>query len=479
MRGIVMKPHAFLGLGLVAAVLLASTVPGQGGFLPGDLYLQSTALVNSSSLGGGLMRIDPFTGATQLLVNYTASGGGGGTASYDPFRDRIVAYGGIGASSARLWAIDASGSAMDLGLPLQSYALIAPRGDGIVYCRAGPSQALEYVDPGNVLHSVVDAAGVAPFVFPGGTGGVHALIHHGSENALFAASQTGSAVCSGGSVLHLSIYKLPLSSDGTRVVGPVTCGQAIVDPAGGEVPVNWSLLPSGDLLLVVDTNSNAQQPRMLVVDRATLATSTFASNGSYIGAAATNAGTYSTARGAAVILDTFSDVLRVFAAGSSGNGSVLANGVSSGGGSGEVAVMFEIEPAGISRTLKPSIGSLSLLAGGTQLLDFAPGASFAGAIHVIAGSTTGWTPGIPIGGFVVPLIYDSYTDYTLTYANLGPLFNNVGVVGGTGSAQAQLVVPPGSPGALAGLDVFHAAVVLTPGLAPNHVSNPVVLTLLP
>jgi hypothetical protein len=112
-------------------------------------------------------------------------------------------------------------------------------------------------------------------------------------------------------------------------------------------------------------------------------------------------------------------------------------------------------------------------------LDFTPGPAFAGDVYVIAGSTTGWAPGIPVGGFVVPLIYDGYTDYTITYANLGPLFNNLGLLGGAGTAQAQLVVPPGAPPGFAGVKVFHAAVALTPGLVLNHVSNPVALSLLP
>jgi hypothetical protein len=470
------------GLGFVVAwiALTASPSRGQTGFLPGDVYLHSAFLVDLSNAGGGLLRVNPYTGATQLVVSYVASASTTtfGAAAYDPYRNRIIAYAGIGSSVLKLYFIDGAGGATDPGFPIQSYSRLAPRGDGIVYCVMGSTSAnISYFDAANAPHTLMDAAGLAPYAFPGSAIFIRSMIFHAGQNALFVGTSSFTSVCSGGNAAHLSLYRLPLSVDGTRVVGPVTCAQATVDPGGIEAPINWSIMPSGQLLLVVDTNSNTQQPRMQVIDPVTLSASPFASSGPYAGAATTYAGAFCTELGGALILDSASIILRWFPMGSSGNGTVFSAPAYSG--SGEGATMFEIEPAGVSTTLKANLGSLSLAAGGTQTLDFTPGAGFAGALYLVGGSTTGWTPGIPFGGFVVPLVYDSYTDHTINDANLGPLFNNLGFLSAGGTSQAQLVVPPNAPPAFAGVTVFHAAVAFAPGLVLTHVSNPVALTLTP
>jgi hypothetical protein len=71
--------------------------------------------------------------------------------------------------------------------------------------------------------------------------------------------------------------------------------------------------------------------------------SSYASNGPYTGAAATDAGSWSTVQGKALILDSLNDVLRSFASGEVGNGTVFATGVS-GSGSGDAARLLQIAP---------------------------------------------------------------------------------------------------------------------------------------
>ena len=61
------------------------------------------------------------------------------------------------------------------------------------------------------------------------------------------------------------------------------------------------------MMLVIDNNSCDSIGRMQLIDPVTLTVTPFASNG-YLGAGATNAGTWSSIRGEVVILDTFSDV---------------------------------------------------------------------------------------------------------------------------------------------------------------------------
>jgi hypothetical protein len=170
------------------------------------------------------------------------------------------------------------------------------------------------------------------------------MIYDAASNALLIASSSGAAqACSMGVTNAVNIRKAPLSSDGSRVVGPVTCAQFVVDPLASNDPVGISHAPGGQILLVVDTNSNAQQPRMVLIDPATLSMSGFASNG-HAFASATNAGTYSSARSEAVILDTGGNILRAFAQGASGGGATITPSIpiSSPGGAGEAATLIEI-----------------------------------------------------------------------------------------------------------------------------------------
>src|SRR5438128_423766 len=87
---------------LLVASVAVSALSGQGGFLPGDLYLHSPGLTAS---GGRLTRIRPFSGATHIAVNYALTPAFPAMASYDPYRDRIVACAGIGTTVTKLYSI--------------------------------------------------------------------------------------------------------------------------------------------------------------------------------------------------------------------------------------------------------------------------------------------------------------------------------------------------------------------------------------
>ena len=134
-----------------------------------------------------------------------------------------------------------------------------------------------------------------------------------------------------------------MSTDGTRVSGSITCTDFDVSSTS-ETPVGLSDLPGGDLLLTVDTNSNAAENRLLRVNPNTVTIQTFATNGPYTGAAATNAGVFSSVLGQAVILDTLQNVLRSFPVGGSGDGTVItpAGEPLSGVGSGEITTLVEV-----------------------------------------------------------------------------------------------------------------------------------------
>jgi hypothetical protein len=332
------------GASLVAAVIFSSIVaaaanPVQSAdYQAGDLYLLSQSLPKPG--GGairGIVRIDPTSGTSTLL--YSTGVGLGSYLAYDPFRDLLVF-----ARVDSLLGITASGSVSTLAdLPAAPGALAA-RGDGYIYMQI--NSELHYLDTGNVLQPVLDAPGTATFSI-GGPGSIREMRYDEGTGSLLAFFSGGAiGVCP--DATQVCVAKIPLTAPGTQVAGAVAGAQVEVSTSG-EAVVGSGALPSGQVLFVVDTNSNAQESRMLALDPATLVIGGFAANGSYTGAAATNAGTYSSVRGEAVILDTFADALRGFSQGNSGNGTIFSGsgsgfGVSSAGGSGEAARLVEIIP---------------------------------------------------------------------------------------------------------------------------------------
>ncbi len=212
-----------------------------------------------------------------------------------------------------------------------------------------------------------------------------------------------------------------MNAAGTQASGAVICNQVVVDPLGANTPVGHSLLPSGAILLVVDTNQNALQPRMMSIDPVTLAATPFAQNGPYTGSAASNAVAWSSRRGEAVILDSFNDVLRGFSLGSSGTGAVItpSTPISTNGSSGETATLLEM-------AVDPCAGDF--LAYGAGLGPNAPG-----KVPVLAGG------GCPTPGASVSLAITSVRGGAAGVANAGSLF-------------LPGAIPPN--GALIGLDAY-------------------------
>lgn len=337
-------------LGALCFALGSSAAFAQGGgFDPGDLYLYSPAIQGSSSVHGAIVRIDLAAGTSTIFVDTVTTLQHQGAIAFDPYRQRLIFCAGLDtvATPTHLWAADSNANLVDLGFVGATISSLAPTGDGRIYLRTHqPATPFAYLDAVGALHTLLDDTGTAPFKIDGnGNFDARGMIYDVPTNSLFVASPAGST-CSGGVLGRVNVRKLPLSIDGTRVVGPVDCAQFEVSTSG-ETPVGWSRLPGGRLLLIVDTNSSATEPRLVSVDPADLSMSAFASNGNPF-AAATNAGTYSSALGKAVILETGTDKLIAFAAGEAGPGNglvVLGDPVSSSGGSGEVASLIEIEPS--------------------------------------------------------------------------------------------------------------------------------------
>ncbi|MCE9594621.1 MAG: hypothetical protein K8S98_10535, partial [Planctomycetes bacterium] len=326
-----MQRSSFWLTALLAGLGSASTSAQSSGFSPGEILHYSPIVhgTGSSAGDGAILRLDPLTGQVSIVHDLTTAQFRPGSMCFDAFRDRVLFYGnpaGVGAQFMRLYELDGSGNVTDLGFENERLYLFAPGAGGKIYMHDEASGsgfvAFRYLDANNVRHDLLDASGTAPFDAPGVVY-TTALAYDPSLNALLVAtkSNTGVIACAGGSDLNLTVLRLDLSADGTRVVSS-TCTQAAPDPNGSNLPVGWSRMPDGNWLLAVDTNSNAQQARLLRVAPASLAISTYAINGPYIGAAVTDSACFSSLRGEALLFDDFEGKLLSFAP--LGGGSVLA-----------------------------------------------------------------------------------------------------------------------------------------------------------
>ncbi len=88
------------------------------------------------------------------------------------------------------------------------------------------------------------------------------------------------------------------------------------------------------------------------------------------------------------------------------------------------------------------------------------GGAFAGRTYWVLGSFSGSAPGLPIGGEHLPLNYDLYTSFLLTYPNT-VIPGSLGALDGEGRAETVLAVPPGAPPALLGATIHHAYLVFS------------------
>jgi hypothetical protein len=310
--------RALLGLGCLAAGALAQG----GGFVGGELFVYNGYAQGVGPTDGAILRCDPLTGTTSQFVDLYGSEFQVGSAVFDPYRQRVLFSASLAAGEPyRLWFADGDGTLQDSGVGVAEVHSMAPTGDGRVYMMAmgGAHDEFKWLDAAGKLHFLnyyIDDN----YHFPAG-----GMIYDDATNSLILASIYKCDWTGDAGATH--IRRLPLSADGTSVLDQqVVCVEyqiTYVIPVTMEEPAGWSRLPGGDLLYGAHTNSNLQMPRMLSIDPATLTIMPFASNGPYDGAAQTRAVCWSTLLGKAVILDTANDVLRAFAAGETGSGTII------------------------------------------------------------------------------------------------------------------------------------------------------------
>lgn len=455
---------------------------GAGGFQAGDLYLYSVA-IDAFSGGGAIVHVDPITGQSAMFHDLPTTTSFGGALCYDPWRDRLIWYGGFAPNSAQLHASDAAGNAVSLGYSGaggSSIKAMTARGDGLIYCLSGsfhPGPAISYLDQANQFHFLLDGSGSIYNVFAQ----LDYLQYDAPTNSLVGVSYSNLSECPAEQVDSINVFVYGLSADGARVLSESCFNYEILPGAQLELPRGLSQGPNGDLLLFVGTDSTGGDQRMARLDLNTLSATPFASNNyAAPGENLVRAGTYSTALDKAVLLDPFNDVLRAYAAGESGEGTIVtSSGVSLPGISSENATLIEAGQPAPKAPLYSHLGSLSLQSGGSQPLFLDLGASAAGSLYLLLGSSSGTSPGTPAGGFLLPLVADGYFAFTLANANTPPLPNSLGSLDANGRAQLAFDLPAGSDSNLAGLVLHHAAVIVDASLNVSAVTNALPLGLLP
>ncbi|QDU82964.1 hypothetical protein Pla163_00590 [Planctomycetes bacterium Pla163] len=119
-------------------------------------------------------------------------------------------------------------------------------------------------------------------------------------------------------------------------------------------------------------------------------------------------------------------------------------------------------------------------AGTTDLVLFA-GPERAGSIYFVVGSYTGTSLGFEVDGVTLPIDRDSYTDQCVFDYNGAILTNNLGLLDGDGTAVVHFRLPKGLDPALAGVRIWHAAVVISPPVfwPPALVTEPIDVALVP
>ncbi|MEM7311441.1 MAG: metallophosphoesterase family protein [Planctomycetota bacterium] len=125
--------------------------------------------------------------------------------------------------------------------------------------------------------------------------------------------------------------------------------------------------------------------------------------------------------------------------------------------------------------------AMSATAGGTQGFALDAGASHGGEAYWMFGSLSGTSPGLPIGGVLLPLNFDAYLALTVNNPTLGFFSGFFSTLAPDGTSSAALTLPAGLVGSLVGLTAHHAFVAFDNLLAgsASFASNPVKLTFLP
>lgn len=299
-----------LTLRALALLLAALPTPAQTGpFASDELLIQRW----DGCCPPHILRVDPLTGDGEVLTHVKDFGGWAGGMAYDSYRDAVLACFSLDPDpywKYQLYAVASDGSSIALpGLTSVTVRALAPAGDGRIYLQRSTtvSSQIEYFDAGNQLHVLMDETGTAPLLLP-----VEHLRYHAPSQALIGTltNWTGPS-CSAN---QNTLYRIPLSADGSQLSGPVTC-VSFAQTQGYIMGLDD--LP-GDLMLMTLAAWNQPQ-KLWSVDAWTLAMGSWAN----VDSVDLNGGVYCPPLGAAIVFEDFQNELQVHAPGSAGSSYTL------------------------------------------------------------------------------------------------------------------------------------------------------------
>jgi hypothetical protein len=303
-----------LKLALLITVVMTNGAALGETFTPGDLYLLTSAWPGAGSAVG---RIDPVTGDTVVFHDF-ATYPRAGRATYDPYRDRLVIMPDINDSYYRFIAADGSYTDLDNDWD-PDIASWCPTGDGRIYLLAGVG-TMAYLDADDVRHVLFDTDGMTPFGMIGILGNQH-MIYDARTNSLFIAHWGQST----------QVWKIPLSADGTRVVGPPVTVEFDAFENEADEPMGISAGPNGAIFIKIRAASNDVGLLMFLVDPVTLQFEPFAYIQHHF-SAWNRPATYDSTHGIAFAIDEWNDHVRTYVDSDTVQaGGIHASGVSSVG----------------------------------------------------------------------------------------------------------------------------------------------------
>ena len=431
------------------AILATSGHAQAGGFTPGDLYLANHALHGPGADDGGIVRIDLAAGLATEHTPVDRFHARPGQLVWDPYRKRLLSFMSQAGTDLPLSVhmIDGAGDWERLeGFDNLTISGLTARGDGQIYVwdMADAVAPIKRIDAANRVHDLRDDLGAAPWFIPSISPAARVDLHYdAATNALFyAESGLYGLPCTPGVGIPIAVRRIPLSADGTRVEGAIDCTQFDVSPLSNyEAVAAIGPGPAGSIQLTIDTTSNKQEPRVLLLDPVTMSLSPYASPGPFVGSGTLSAGVYVDALDKVLVLDSFTNVLRAFGSGETGEGATvpLTGTVSYFSSVGELATLEPITDDGCS--------------GGWQ----ARGLGLAGAgDHVPAL----WGIGCPRPGSVTTAHVEDVVGGAMGYLLFGMIDAEVPFRGGTLYVSpvdiAILVTADGAPGVAGdgGVDVL-------------------------
>ncbi len=335
-----------LALLLAASLLPAPAMAQTGPFTEGEFLVRTVNMLGQQIL----CRVNPETGNTAVLAMPLGWATGPGVMTFDSHRGGVVAncsFAPDGFFNWRLWIVSHDGTKVALpGIEgvTGSVRALASTGDGRIFfilhtsSSQGP-KTVEYFDANNVIHTLKQADGVTPFQIE-----VEHLLYHAPTNSLIGSSSAFWALTDCGP-LGGSLYRIPLSADGLRVDGPVTCAPSS-NVANFEEIMSLDHMPGGKVLVTMASGGAFAPANLASFDPVTMTVTGWANPDEND----INGGCWSGRLGKAVIYTRYQslDQFRTFSAGSGGLGGVIPTSMAlpQGDGYSPVETMIEIDANG-------------------------------------------------------------------------------------------------------------------------------------